>query len=73
MQRETVEMALELLSFARQPRTTVQSPEVWSEDQSWRAGYAKVDPEDAERLRAAGDARRRKQQEVKDQGGARSD
>ena len=73
MQRRTVQMALDVLASARMPRTTVQSPELWSEDASWREGYAKVDPEEAERLRAAGEARRKKQQQVKDQGGARSD
>jgi D-proline reductase (dithiol) PrdB len=36
MQRGIVETALELLETATEPRTTVQSPFVWSEDETWK-------------------------------------
>jgi hypothetical protein len=39
MQEALLGMALDLLESARMPRTTVQSPFVWSHDQSWRARY----------------------------------
>jgi len=34
MQRSIMDMALELLQFVRQPRTTVQAPFIWSEDET---------------------------------------
>ncbi|MBL8385036.1 MAG: hypothetical protein JNM90_18280 [Burkholderiales bacterium] len=61
MQRAIVGMALDLLEAARAPRTTVQTPFVWSADDAWRASYARVDPEAAEALRRAGEERRRQQ------------
>ena len=36
MQRHIVGMALDLLETAIEPRTTVQSPFVWSDDESWK-------------------------------------
>jgi glutaredoxin len=39
MQREILTMALGLLESARYPRTTVQTPFVWSDDPSWRTDY----------------------------------
>jgi hypothetical protein len=63
MQRAIVAMALDLLESARLPRTTVQTPFRWSEDESWKANYARVDPERIEALRRAGE-RRRAQQEA---------
>ena len=44
----------------------------WSEDASWKDRYARVDPEIAEGLRAAGEKRRTQQQKDKDEGRARS-
>jgi D-proline reductase (dithiol) PrdB len=44
MQRAIVDLALDLLETARAPRTTVQAPYVWSEDQSWRDGFMRIDP-----------------------------
>jgi D-proline reductase (dithiol) PrdB len=58
MQRAIVGYGIELLASARFPRTTVQTPFVWSEDQSWRDNYMRVDPANAEELRKAGEARR---------------
>ena len=62
MQRAIVAMALDLLESARLPRTTVQTPFAWSEDESWRQSYARVDPEHSEALRRAGERRRAQQQ-----------
>ena len=65
MQRAIVGMALALVESARFPRTTVQTPFRWSEDESWRQNYARVDPERIEALRRAGERRRAQQQGVK--------
>jgi len=61
MQRAIVGLALDLLESATAPRTTRETPFVWSGDDSWKDAYARVGPEDAERLRRAGDARRARQ------------
>ena len=42
MQTRIVGMALDLLETARHPRTTVQTPFVWSDDQSWRDNFMRV-------------------------------
>ena len=41
-QRITLDLALGLLESARAPRTTVQSPLVWSEDPGWKADFCDV-------------------------------
>ena len=61
MQRLNVAMALELLMTARAPRTIVQSPFRYSDDERWRATYARVDDSNRDALKAAGDARRARQ------------
>jgi hypothetical protein len=71
MQRQIVGIALDLLESARAPRTTVQTPFQWSEDESWKQNYAKVDPERAEALKRAGDQRRSQQQQSKTEGNTR--
>ncbi len=43
MQRRIIGMGLDLLESARAPRTTVQTPFVWSEDQSWRDEYMRIE------------------------------
>ena len=43
MQRAIVGFALDLLENARAPRTTLQTPFVWSEDQSWRDNYMRIE------------------------------
>jgi hypothetical protein len=68
MQEDIVGHALELLESARQPRTTVQTALRFSEDDTWKERYARVDPAEAERLRRAGQARRARQQEVRSSG-----
>lgn len=66
MQRAIVGMALDLLETATVPRTTVQTPFVFSEDESWKDAYARIDPARAEVLRRAGEERRLRQQNAKD-------
>ncbi len=47
-QAETLELALRVLGSAPGPRTTVQSPQRWSEDASWKLDYndlSKLTPE----------------------------
>jgi D-proline reductase (dithiol) PrdB len=73
MQRSIVGQALELLESAVAPRTTVQSPFLWSEDSTWRERYARIDPSQAENLRKAGEARRAVQDRLKTEGRIRSD
>jgi len=72
MQRAIVGYALDLLESARVPRTTVQTPFTWSDDEAWKDAYARIDPEQAERLRAAGEERRARQQRAKSEGRART-
>jgi len=58
-QAQTLELALRVLETAPGPRTTVQSPQRWSDDASWKLDYnnlAKLTPEDL--------AERRKEFEV---------
>ena len=48
-QAQTLELALRVLETAPGPRTTVQSPQRWSDDASWKLDYnnlAKLTPED---------------------------
>jgi hypothetical protein len=69
-QRATLGFALDLLETATMPRTTVQSPFRWSDDSSWKDRYARVDPDEAKRLREAGAARRAAQAKKKADGGS---
>ena len=57
VQRAVVELALDLLSDAEKPRTTVRAPFDWH-DPDWRGRYGRVDPAERERLRQLGDQRR---------------
>ncbi len=66
MQRAILGHALDLFESARLPRTTVQAPFRWSDDDSWRDRYARVDPEQAEALRRAGERRRANQRRQPD-------
>jgi D-proline reductase (dithiol) PrdB len=54
-QATTLELALALLEAAPTPRTTVQSPLVWSADPAWKLDYsniARLSPEEIARRRA---------------------
>ena len=72
MQRDIVGLALDLLESATLPRTTVQTPWAWSDGSEWKDSYARVDPERAERLHKAGDARRSRQERARQEGRART-
>jgi hypothetical protein len=65
MQRAIMNLALQLLEFAWRPRTTVQAPFIWSEDETWRKIFMHVSEENREKYKKAGDARRAAQAEVK--------
>ena len=54
MQNRIVGFALDLLESVVFPRTTVQTPIVWSEDETWKERYARIDPENAQKLRVMG-------------------
>jgi len=57
MQTAVVGMALELLEYARFPRTTVQTPFHWPDD-AWRVNFMRLDNLTREELRAMGEERR---------------
>ena len=44
MQRAIVGLGLDLLERAFAPRTTLQTPFVWSDDHSWRDDFMRVEP-----------------------------
>ena len=46
----TIELALRLLESAPAPRTTVQSPLVWSSDPSWKLDYCNIERLSAEEI-----------------------
>ena len=53
-QAATLELALRVLESAPGPRTTVQSPQRWSDDAGWKLDYnnlAKLTPDDIEERR----------------------
>jgi hypothetical protein len=68
MQRAVVRYGLSLLESACFPRTTVQTPFVWSDDESWRANYMRVDPDKLEELRQLGQKRREAREAAKEAG-----
>jgi len=70
MQRAIVGIALDLLETAVMPRTTVQTPFVWSKDESWKDAYARVDDANREQLRRQGEMRRAAQAKSKPEAGA---
>jgi hypothetical protein len=60
-QAATLELALQVLETASAPRTTVQSPQRWSDDPSWKLDYDNVDrltPEEIAARRREFDAAR---------------
>jgi len=57
-QQQTLELALALLESAPAARTTVQSPQRWSDDPDWKLDYSNPDrtpPQELSRLRAEAD------------------
>ena len=70
MQSRITEMALELLKDARYPRTTVQTPFSWPDDE-WRRRFMEVDSDGLEALKRAGERRRAAQSARKASGEVR--
>jgi D-proline reductase (dithiol) PrdB len=64
MQRKIVGAALDLLERAWMPRTTIQTPFRW-DNEEWREKFMQVDDTNREALAQAGEARRRRQEESK--------
>lgn len=58
MQTEIMRLALSVLQKASAARTTVRAPFAWKDDPEWRGRYNRIRPEDRDRLRAVGEARR---------------
>jgi D-proline reductase (dithiol) PrdB len=68
-QAETLELALKVLESAPGPRTTVQSPQRWSDDSEWKLDYQNVEriPKDEiQRRRAEFDRIKEVGQKVRD-------
>jgi len=68
-QAETLELALQVLESAPGPRTTVQSPQRWSDDPSWKLDFQNVDripAEEIQRRRAEFDKIKEIGQKVRD-------
>ena len=64
-QRSIVDLALRVIETATMPRTTVQAPNRWPND-DWRAAFMAVTDENRAELLAAGERRRAKQAERAD-------
>ena len=71
MQTHIVGMALDLLEEARYPRTTVQTPFSWP-DEEWRRVFMEVTTERLDALRQAGEQRRAMQSAIKAAGRTRA-
>ena len=65
MQSQMLDLALELLSKAFQPRTTIQSPFTRYTDE-WRQNYMDINDQNLKDLALAGEQRRKKQKANKD-------
>ena len=65
MQGAIMDMALDLLQWAWQPRTTVQAPFAWSDDETWRTLFMHVSDEIRDSFKKAGEARRAAQAKAK--------
>ena len=71
MQRSIVAACIELFETAERPRTTVRMPYRWSKDESWRARYLEVRPEDVAELAARGAERRAFRERMRAEGRVR--
>ena len=65
MQRSIMDMALDLLQFTWQPRTTVQVPFIWSQDETWRQVFKHVSAEKLKLYQKMGKTRRAAQAKAK--------
>jgi D-proline reductase (dithiol) PrdB len=74
-QAETLELALQVLEHAPGPRTTVQSPQRWSDDLQWKLDFQNVDlipKEEIDRRRAEFDKIKEIGQKVRDESQAKN-
>ena len=58
MQKQTVEIALQLIEEATEAGTVIETPFRWSTDEAWKSNYARVDDDNREELLRLGDANR---------------
>jgi D-proline reductase (dithiol) PrdB len=68
-QQQTLSLALTVLQLAPGPRTTVQSPQIWSSDASWKLDFQNVErmpADDIKRRRAEFDKIKEIGQKVRD-------
>jgi hypothetical protein len=72
MQLSIINQAIALFRSSSETNTTERTTYIWSEDNSWRDGYSKVDKSNREELAQRGEARRRLQAEEKVAGLERS-
>ena len=72
MQKQIIGQALSWIGAATDCLWLARSPVEWSDDQSWRDDYSRVDESNSEELKQRGEARRQQQEEAKRSGTARS-
>ena len=72
MQLAIVRQGLGMFDTATQAGTLLRAPFEWSEDQSWRDCYARVDDSNREALRRKGEQRRQQQTAAKASGKGRA-
>lgn len=72
MQHKIIRQALALLQDAKTANTTQRTPYTWSEDNSWREDYSRVDDSNREQLRLRGERRRQQQLDDKAAGSTRA-
>ena len=68
MQLSIISQAIALFRTAESANTMERIPYIWSEDNSWRDDYARVDDSNREELAHRGEERRRIQAEQKSAG-----
>jgi len=69
-QQQTLALALELFATAQEPRTTIQSPQRWSDDDQWKDEFysiAKLSDDELAKRRAEFDQIKAVGQSVRDQ------
>jgi D-proline reductase (dithiol) PrdB len=68
-QADTLELALRVLETAPAPRTTVQSPQRWSDNPDWKLDFsniARLSPEEVARRRAEFDRQKEIAKRIRD-------
>ena len=72
MQLSIISQAMALLKNATAANTTQRLDCVWSEDNSWRDNYLRIDDSNRERLKIKGEQRRRQQESDRAAGKSRA-